>query len=170
VAPRGRSPLEHIEGRTRTAEFDARPGSLAHCIDFLATPAAGIGAGSFVFLLSDFLEQPPAALWLSALTRRWEIVPVVIQDPTWEQSFPAAGPVVLPIVDPDDGAVSQVRLRRSEARAERERRERSRRELLDEISAFGLDPVLVDRADHHGIAEAFLEWAERRRGALWQRR
>ena len=60
----------------------------------------------------------------------------MIQDPTWEQSFPSVGPVVVPLVDPVDGTVLEVRLRKREARAERERREQARAELLSAFAAL----------------------------------
>ena len=170
IPPRSRSPLELIEERVSTAEFDAGPDSLVRSIDYLARSGRSLGAGSFVFVLSDFLEPPPDTLWLSAIARRWEIVPVVIQDRVWEQSFPSTGPVLMPIVDPEDGAVLEVRFRRSEARTERELRERARAELLAVFASLGLDPVLLDQGDQTSVQEAFLQWAERRRRALWLRR
>jgi len=66
--------------------------------------------------------------------------------------------------------VLEVRLRRSEALAERERRERARSGLLTSLPSLGLDPVLLDRSDPDSVQRAFLEWAERRRRAQWQRR
>jgi uncharacterized protein (DUF58 family) len=170
ISPRTRYPLELIEERARLSGFDADAGSLRRGIEYLGRSASSLGAGSFVFVLSDFLEPPPRELWLVGTARRWELVPVVIQDPVWEQSFPTTGPVVVPIADPRDGAVLEVRLRRSEALAERERRERARSELLTSLPSLGLDPVLLDRSDPDGVQRAFVEWAERRRRALWQRR
>jgi uncharacterized protein (DUF58 family) len=170
ISPRGRSPLDLIEERARTAGFDADAGSLTRGIEYLARSATSLGAGSFVFVISDFLEPPPHTLWLTAVARRWELVPVVTQDPTWEQSFPSAGPVVMPIADPRDGSVLEVRLRRSEARAERERRELARSELLTLLASLGLDPVLLDRSEPDTVQRAFLDWAERRRRALRRRR
>ena len=170
VAPRSHSPLELVEERLRTASFDAGEATLERAIEYLARASTGLGAGSFVFVLSDFLERPPPSLWLTGLARRWELVPVVIQDPVWEQSFPSIGPVSLPYIDPGDGAIHEVRLRRSEARAERQRRERARAGLIDSMASLGLDPVLIDRDDRGSVEEAFVEWAETRRRALYHRR
>ena len=94
-------------GAEGLAGFTAPPGSLAEGIDYLGRFTASLGAGSFVFVISDFLEPPPREVWLRALARRFELVPVVIQDPTWEQSFPAVGPVIVPVVDPSDGKLSR---------------------------------------------------------------
>jgi uncharacterized protein (DUF58 family) len=170
VSPRGRSPLGLVEERGRTARFDAAPGSLLSALAYVRREAVSLGAGSFIFVVSDFLEPPPRSMWLSLAARRWEIVPVVIQDPTWEQSFPSVGPVMIPVADPVDGTVLEVRLRRSEARAERGRRERARAELLSELTILGLDPVLIDRSDEDTVQRAFFEWAEHRKRTLWLRR
>ena len=134
------------------------------------TRAGSRGAGSFGFVVPDCLGQPGRELWLQASARRWELVPVVIQDPIWEQTFPSIGPVVTPVADPRDGAVLEVRFSRSEARAERARRERARSELLAVFASLGADPVLLDRSDQDSVQRSFLEWAERRRRALRSRR
>jgi uncharacterized protein (DUF58 family) len=170
VAPRSRSPLDVIREHDCTTGFEAEADSLGRAIMDLARSGSSLGAGTFVFVLSDFLDPPPPELWLVGTARRWELVPVVIQDPVWEQSFPALGPVVVPIADPRDGAVLEVRLTRSEARTEREPRERARSELLTLLGSFGLDPVLIDRSEPHSVQRAFLAWAERRKRALWLRR
>jgi uncharacterized protein (DUF58 family) len=170
IPPRGRSPFEAIEERAGQARFDANEASLTSAVEYLGRSASSLGAGSFVFVLSDFLEPPSHALWRVGAARRWELVPVVVQDPVWEQSFPSIGPVVMTIADPDGGDPLDVRLRRSEARIERERRERARSELLALLATLGLDPVLIDRSDRDSVQSAFLHWAERRRRALWQRR
>ena len=82
----------------------------------------------------------PASALLTAAARRWEVVPVVVQDPTWEQSFPLARSVVVPLVEPGAGEVLEVRLSRREARARRGANERRRDELLGGFVALGLDP------------------------------
>ena len=47
-----------------------------------------LDAGTFVFLFSTSCELPPDAVWESAAARGWDLVPVIVQDPLWEQSFP----------------------------------------------------------------------------------
>jgi hypothetical protein len=116
-----------------------------------------------VFVVSDFLAPPPPTAWLRAAAHRWELVPVVVQDPVWEQSFPLVGPLVLPLADPVDGRVLEVRLTAAEARARRQGAERRRAELLAGFAALALDYVLVDTSDPATVDRAFLEWAARRR-------
>ena len=91
-------------------------------------------------------------------------MPVVVQDPTWERSFPDVGGVVVPLLDPADGTVREVRLRRSEARARRELEHEERLRLLaGALRAARLDPVVLDGAGELEVVQAFLRWAERRR-------
>jgi len=170
IAPRTRAPVELILQREETATFSAGADAVQRGLDHLVRSGSSLGAGAFVFVLSDFLEPPPRESWLVGAGRRWELVPVVIQDRVWEQSFPAVGPVVVPLVDPHDDAVIEVRLSAREARAERTRREHARAELLAGFGSLGLDPVLVDESAPERVQRAFLEWAERRRRALWLRR
>ena len=75
--------------------------------------------------------------------RRWEAVPVVVQDPLWEQSFPAISSVVVPLADPETGAVSEVRLSRREAKARRVDNERRRATLLAGFARLGLDSAMI---------------------------
>jgi uncharacterized protein (DUF58 family) len=169
IPPRGRDLLELIEEHEASTDIASGHGTLERAFTHLATVTAQLGAGSFVFVLSDFLDAPPHSVWLAAQARRWEIVPVVIQDPTWEQSFPSVGPVILPIVDPDTRSSIEVRLTRSEARAERGRREQARARLLAGFASLGLDPVILEDSDPDSVLRMFFEWADRRRRALWRR-
>jgi hypothetical protein len=126
--------------------------------------------GAFVFLASDFLAFPPDGAWAAALVRRWDVVPILVQDPTWEQSFPAAGGVVLPFVDADGARVRLVRLTRREARARRDANEARLARILARFDALGLAPVRISADDPAAINAAFREWVdERRRGPRWLR-
>jgi hypothetical protein len=170
LSPRARSPRELVEERLQAAGFDAEARSFDRALEHLAGSARSLGAGSFIFLVSDFLDPPPPSFWLVGATRRWDLVPVVVQDPVWEQSFPAIGSLVVPVADPDDGNLLEVRLRASEARSERCSRKRARAELLLSLAAVGLDPVLIEQSDPESVRRAFLDWAERRSRARWKRR
>ena len=165
LAPRSRSPWPAIADHDDGAAYDAPDDSLAGGLAFLVRLRGTLAPGTFVFVISDFLEPPPPAVWASAHGRHWELVPVVIQDPTWDQSFPAVGPLVLPLADPRSGAVLEARLTRREARAWRTRRERARAELLSGFTALGVDPVLLDSSDPDAVLRTFLDWADRRRPA-----
>jgi uncharacterized protein (DUF58 family) len=118
--------------------------------------------GTFVFVFSDFLGAQDPAVWRTAARRGWDLVPVVVQDPRWEQSFPAVSGVSLPVAAPGDGRVHSVRLGRREARARRSENERRLAELLQGFRGLALDPVLLSSHDPVEILTAFLRWHERR--------
>jgi hypothetical protein len=142
--------------------FDAPPDSLARALEFLGGHRRSVPAGSFLFVLSDFLRPPPAEAWANALELRWDVVPVVIQDPVWEQSFPEVDAVVVPLADAD-GRVRLVRFRRGEAERRRELHERRRAELLADFRSLGIEPILVSRSDREHVFRAFVAWADERR-------
>lgn len=140
----------------------AGSGGIERTFDTLALHRRALAPGTLVFVLSDFLEPPPLEAWAHALEHRWDPVPVVIQDPVWEQSFPAVGGVGLPVAGMDD-RIRIVRLTRSEADSRRRENEERRRRLLDGFRSLGVDPVLLSSAAEHDVLEAFLAWAEERR-------
>jgi hypothetical protein len=111
-----------------------------------------------VFVLSDFLEAADD-LWLDALEQRWDVVPVVIQDPVWEQSFPDVTGVVVRLVDPRQGRVRAVRLRADEVAERRAANEQRRAALLERLRELELEPVLVSSDEPDDILAAFLDWA-----------
>ena len=57
----------------------------------LALRTTRLPTGSFVFVVSDFLADLDPRHWVGLRARAWDVTPVVVQDPTWEQSFPAGG-------------------------------------------------------------------------------
>ncbi len=171
MAPGGRAILERVEARqAEIEEFDAPRDGLTRGLEFLERFRSELSSGTFVFVISDFLDvHLDEATWLTAAARRWEIVPVVVQDPTWEQSFPDVGALVIPLADPRGGPTVEVRVSRREARLRRLGNERRRNDLLARFRALGLDPVLLDTSDATAIDRAFLDWSARRRD-LRQRR
>ena len=93
---------------------------------------------------------------------------MVVQDPTWEQSFPEVPGVLLPVVDVTSGEERPARLTRRETRARREAHEQRYAELATRFRRAGMDPVLLHESDPDRIHRAFLAWAERRRRMLRQ--
>jgi uncharacterized protein (DUF58 family) len=142
--------------------FEASRRTLAHGLGYLVEQRRDLPAGTFVFILSDFLEQPTRDEWLRALERRWEMVPVIIQDPVWEQSFPDVGGTVVPFTDLDSGRVSLVRFSEAEVEERREANKRRLRELLHALRALDMDPVVVSSHEFRDVVYAFLTWADQR--------
>ncbi len=159
--PRGQHALELGE-----RPFGAPEDAVERGLRFLHDQRSDLPSGTFVFVCSDFLVPPPRDAWLRALERGWDVVPVVLQDPTWERSFPEIGGVVVPLADPATGDTHLVRLTEAEAAAHRAENERRWEETLRGLRSLALEPVVLESADAREALEAFLGWAERR---LWTR-
>jgi uncharacterized protein (DUF58 family) len=164
VPPRGGRRLAQLrEERLADDDFNAPQESLERAFAHLADHRRSVTSGAFVFVFSDFLPLPSEEFWLTALEHRWDVVPVVIQDPTWEQSFPAAEGIVLRLRDPRTGRRPEVRLSRREAARQRATNEERFQALLAGFGSIGLDPVVVSSGDRAEILAAFLTWADLRR-------
>jgi len=127
-----------------------------------------LGGGSIVFFVSDFLAFPAEDAWGDTAARGWDVVPVVVQDPTWERSFPDIAGVSVPLAD-FAGRVRPVRLTAAEVAARREANEARFETIVDRLEDLGLEPVLLESAEPEAIFEALLLWADgrRRNGVAW---
>jgi uncharacterized protein (DUF58 family) len=156
--PRSQKELDEHQGRP----YDAPPDSLERAIRHLVDHRRDLPSGTFVFVLSDFLDGVDRDLWMRALERRWDIVPVVIQDPTWEQSFPDIGGIVVPFIDP---ATQRVRHASLTAHEVEQRREANEERFATTVSAFrslDLEPVVLSSPEVAQAVNEFLRWADRR--------
>jgi uncharacterized protein (DUF58 family) len=158
-----------VQERQSTAPFGASEDNLALALIFLRQLHSDLPTGTFLFVLSDFLAPPPADAWLDAAVHGWDLVPVIIQDPVWEQSFPDVGSVAVPIADPRSGRTELVRLSAGEARELRRENEARLARLLAELVSLDLEPVLLGTSDPHAIDRTFVEWAEVRKASRWAR-
>jgi uncharacterized protein (DUF58 family) len=158
---------DHAHWRTieqrLSGEPEGPPDSLDRALELLSWRADTVRPGTFVFVLSDFLPPPSAALLRDALAAGWDLVPVVVQDPVWERSFPDVSGVTLPLADPDGGMPALVRLSRKEARTRRDVNEHRAASLDDALLSLELDPVTITSSGREAVHAAFLEWAEGRR-------
>jgi hypothetical protein len=102
-------------------------------------------------------------VWLAALEHRWDLVPIVIQDPVWEQSFPDVSGIVVPLREPGSRHRVPVRLRPKEVAERRVQNGERLQALMAGFEAIDIEPVLISTADRGGILAAFLDWAEARR-------
>lgn len=161
-ARRGREHLRAIERRIE-ASAAGPPDSLDRALALLYRSAATIRPGTFVFVLSDFLPLPDASTLHDALAAGWDVVPVVVQDPVWEQSFPEVGGVTLPLVDPEDRRSLPVHLSRKEAVARRSLNEQRTAHLHAVLLGLGLDHVTLTSSNRAAVHASFLAWAEGRR-------
>jgi uncharacterized protein (DUF58 family) len=148
--------------RERYVPYDAGDeATLGDALAQLREHERGLAAGTFVFLISDFLQFPPEPVWGRALATGWDLVPVVVQDPLWEQSFPQVDGMVVPLVGAN-GRLRLVRLRPGESNERRHEHERRREELLAGFAELGIEPVLLSSSDRDHVLAAFLEWSANR--------
>jgi uncharacterized protein (DUF58 family) len=162
--PKGeRKLIELRDERLWSTEYGGPPDWLERSVEHLASHRRAVTPGTFVFVLSDFIPEPSPDTWLAAIEHRWDLVPVVIQDPTWEQSFPDVDGIVVPMRDPRSGRISSARLRRKEVEARREEHRARTAELLETFRRLDIDPVVVTSSDRGDILAEFLLWTDLRR-------
>ena len=162
--PKGERKLIEIrDDRLWSSEYHGPPDWLERSFEHMAAHTRAVTPGTFVFLISDFLPPSPEEVWLTALEHRWDLVPVVIQDPTWEQSFPNVSGVVVPLRDPRTRRLVHVRLTRKEAQARRAANEARTAELIERFRLLDIDPILVSSSERSEVLEPFLVWTSLRR-------
>jgi len=137
--------------------------SLDGSLQVLVRHASSFPAGTFVFVVSDFIDAVSPRLWLKLRSLRWDVTPVIVQDPTWEASFPAVGGVLLPVRDATSGELSEVAISGREARARGAANEQRLERLLSGFARVGFDPVVLASSEPAAVAAAFEGWAARRR-------
>jgi len=173
--PRSQSGVWQGDMRERTLEFlsggfDAPDDNVDQALAFLSTSRTVLPRGSFVFVLSDFTRPLSPDPWVRAVGRGWDVVPVVVQDPTWEQSFPDVSGVLVPLADARGGGLRHIRLDPREVEERRQENEARLASLRGDFLGLGLDPVLIADANPDAVRAAFLEWVDVRvlmRGRRW---
>jgi uncharacterized protein (DUF58 family) len=162
--PKGeRKLLELRDPRLWSSEYDGPPDWLERSVAHLASYPRAITSGTFVFVFSDFIPAPPRETWLAAEHHPWDVVPVVIQDPVWEQSFPDVSGIVVPLRDSQTGKLRPVRLTSSEAAERKAANEERLGELMATFGSVDLDPILISSSGREQILSEFLVWAAVRR-------
>jgi uncharacterized protein (DUF58 family) len=157
---------QRVEPRTLERPFGAPDDTVSRGLEFLAEHRRDLPTQAFIFVLSDFVVPPDLRKWQRALEHRWELVPVVIQDPLWERSFPDVGGITIPYADPVTGCVVPVRLSTREADRRREQHETRWSKLVRDFRSLGIEPVGVTSHDGAGVLDSFLRWADLRQ--MWR--
>ena len=107
---------QHDDWRTEAPRpFGAPQDTISRSFVHLFELRPSLLPGTFVFVVSDFVVEPEQELWLRAVERRWDVVPVVLQDPTWERTFPDVSGTMVPVVEPQTGKTTFLRLSKREA-------------------------------------------------------
>jgi uncharacterized protein (DUF58 family) len=152
-----------------SAPAQAPPRSLVRSLELLVRHRSALPVGTFVFVLSDFLEPPAARVWVKLRSLHLDVTAVVVEDPVWEQSFPRVGGVVLPVVDATLRGRRDVWLGRKDAERMARANEQRLQTTLAGFRRLGLDSIVVGSQDRAGVERLFHAWAERRR-AIRRRR
>jgi uncharacterized protein (DUF58 family) len=162
--PRGGRRLRvRMVERLESSAFEGPPNAVEEALAELAQHRLSVPSGTFVFVLSDFIPPPDPSAWGPALERHWDVVPVLVQDPTWEQSFPRVDGIAVPLREPRSGRLSEAFLTAREAADMRAGNEERLERTLDDFHDFGFDPVLVSSSDPVEVLGSFLAWSEARR-------
>jgi hypothetical protein len=156
------SSQKEIDEHEQRRPFAAPPDAPARVLQHLVDHRRDLPSGTFVFVLSDFLGGVDHDLWMRAMERRWDVVPVIIQDPTWEMSFPDVSGIVVPFIDPADGRVRPALLSPGEVEERRLANERRLAAILDGFRRLDMEPVVLASTDVSQAMNAFLAWADRR--------
>ena len=162
LPPRSSRGFDAVEERLGRVGFDGPAAGIDAAFEHLILNRRSMPAGTFVFVCSDFLAAPRPETWLRALGHRWDVVPVVVQDPVWEQSFPLVDGLVMPFADPATGRLLRTRVSRKEALRRRDANEARLAALLQEFHSLGLDCVVIGDSTPRIIQQAFNDWAEAR--------
>lgn len=162
LPPRSASGFDAVQARQDAVGFDGPVAGVEAAFEHLVLHRRSMPPGTFVFVCSDFLEPPSPETWLRALGHRWDVVPVVVQDPVWEQSFPLLDGLVVPFADPATGRLLRARLTAREASRRREANEARLQALLADFSSLGLDYVVLGDAEPRNVQRQFSDWAEAR--------
>jgi hypothetical protein len=164
--PPGRAPSIAWLVDRATSRAEAPPGALARSLELLLRRRAALSVGTFVFVVSDFLESVPARVWARLRGLGCDVTALVVQDPVWEQSFPRIGGVVVPFVAPGSTQGTDVWITRRRARELSAANEGRLTETMERFRRLGCDPVVVGTSDPDEIARLLHGWAARRRTLL----
>jgi hypothetical protein len=148
-----------------THAFDAPEDNVAQALAFLGSLRGAVPIGSFVFVLSDFIAPTPPEFWGQAVDHGWDVVPVIVQDPVWEQSFPEIAGVSISLADARGSAARMVRLETREVAERRAANEARLERLQRDFVRLGLDPVVIGDETSDAVHAALLEWSSSRVGA-----
>jgi hypothetical protein len=149
--------------------FGAPQDTVSRGLEFLGRHRRDLPTQAFVFVLSDFIVPLELDVWQHALEHMWELVPVVVQDPVWERSFPDVGGITIDYADPETGRVVPIHVTRREARRLRDENETRFEQLFTSFRSLGIEPVVAHSGEYAAMLDAFLRWADLRlmwRGAV----
>lgn len=147
-------------------EFFAPKDTLARQMKFLATQSPEeLPPGTMCFIFSDFFTLPRKDLWMWLEKRMGlDLVPVLVQDPLMEQSFPLElANVEITYVDPLSGRVMRIAFTRRKARELKRRNEQRFRRIQNCFRDLRLDPIVLSSNEQNDIFAELRRWERRRK-------
>ena len=102
------------------------------------------------------------AAWAEAIDEGWDVVPVVVQDPIWEQSFPRIDGVRVLLADALEEQARYVRLNEVDVAERRKHNEQRLAGLRTEFARLGLDTIVIGDAHFDAVQAALLAWSHAR--------
>lgn len=162
LAPSTATTFEDLEELLDDADYDRPEDTLDSLFARLRDVEHLLPGGSFVFCCSDFMQVPSRRPLAMAMDAGWDLVPVIVQDPLWEQSYPeAAADVALPVHD-ETGRFRLLRESRDEVQRRRAAHE-ARLLLLDELfTNHAFPPIVLSDLDEAAVTETLTSWHARR--------
>ena len=154
------------EPGTFERSFHAPVDTVSLGLAFLGEHRRDLPTQAFVFILSDFVVPPDLDAWQRALEHQWELVPVVVQDPIWERTFPDVGGITIPYAHPGTGHVAPVYVTDKEAARLREAHETRWDALVRDFRSLGIEPVEACSHEIGDLLSSFLRWADLRQ--MWR--
>ena len=122
--------------------------------------------GAFVFVISDFFDESllQGSLWGQLFDDGFDPVPVLVQDPVWEQTFLSeAGGLLLPFRDSETGLREWRRYSKRDARAQKQENEGRLARIRNIFQDAGLDWIELGTADPHTVNDKFMDWSDERK-------
>lgn len=158
----GKTNIQKVREKYLTHKhFLALPGMLAeHLQEFTSLK------GAFVFVLSDFLDETllDTDLWEGLIFRGYDPVPVLIQDPTWECTFPdAVSGLILPFRSPVTGRLEDRRYSKKAAVIQKQENEERLENIRETFRDARIDWVELTEENPDGINRKFREWSTARK-------
>jgi uncharacterized protein (DUF58 family) len=144
--------------------FDAPEDNVTRALEFLSGLRGTVPIGSFIFVLSDFIQPTAPEFWGQAVNHGWDVVPVIVQDPVWEQSFPQIDGVAMSLGDARGSSARVVRLEAREVEQRRTANEARLERLQRDFVRLGLDPVVIGDDADDAVHATLLDWASARVG------
>ena len=123
-----------VEERHATLGFDAPEDNVERALDYLARAARRPAVGELRLRRLRLPRAAAARVLAARAALRWDVVPVIVQDPVWEQSFPDARSVTCRSRSREPDGSSTSASAASEARARRAANEARLGRLLGRAS------------------------------------